>query len=184
MYTFILNDYKTVTRCKCNDRGFSELQTSLHYNFITASSLCDVTSLHTSFRDVPAVGVDHVAESAGNRPARVPQGLLGNFPPGCDDSLEQGCFRVVGGFVNLCLHEAPKTEVCGVEVGTAGRPLVWGDERDLVLRESGDGGPGGVAGCAVLLVKPPLAMEVPCAGVLHLLSQDFRLINVRVHLQA
>ena len=171
MYTFIFNDCTTVARRKCDDRGFSEQQTSLYGDSITASSLYDVTSLHTSFLDVPAIGVDHVTESAGYRPASVPQGFLGNFLPGCYDSLEQGCFRVVRGFINLCLHEAPKTEVCGVEVRTAGRPLVGGDEWDLVLREPGDGGPGGVTGCAVLLVKPLLVTKVLCTGVLHLFSR-------------
>ena len=61
---------------------------------------------------------------------------------------------------DFCLHEAPKTEVGGVEFGAAGRPLVGGDNWDTVPREPDDGGPGGVAGCTVLLVNQPLALEV------------------------
>ena len=79
MYTFIFNDCTTVARRKCDDRGFSEQQTSLYGDSITASSLYDVTSLHTSFLDVPAIGVDHVTESAGVPPCKRSAGLPGEL---------------------------------------------------------------------------------------------------------
>ena len=50
------------------------------------------------------------------------------------DDLEQGDFILlaVGDVGNLCLYEITKTEIGGVEVGTAGRPLVWGRGIDVV----------------------------------------------------